>query len=375
MIQAKEITSFDDTSSILLGVAKGLEYMHANNVIHGDITPSNILIMEDYTPIVSDFTLTTFKNKGNEVAFGTLFWRSPECLLNCDCTEASDVWSFGVMMLDCAYSSIYFRDVLDVSSNEELFITLKYIIGQPPLEWVHNYMSTNTDLLFTNSSNIQQRVLSTQSKQRIILGSEEDQELFFDLLKNILKWEPTQRYTMEQVIKHPFFNKMTMKYSAIWKNNPEQQKENLLSHLITKTLNEHQDNLEWTLQWRNTFEKQHLEDTVRKYYQSQFHSKDISSWLVQDIVRVCKKVIENLRCFSHTFNIESIVKWTTAFYCFIWLNKWNESDEFQSAIYHIVYILDFIAFPLKVNEYQLGDHIPKNTGDTTNTEHLPRFKF
>jgi serine/threonine protein kinase len=42
-------------SSILEGVKKGLDHIHALGIIHNDITPSNIMLDEHDTPIIIDF--------------------------------------------------------------------------------------------------------------------------------------------------------------------------------------------------------------------------------------------------------------------------------------------------------------------------------
>ena len=37
---------------IALGTAKGLEYLHKNNIIHRDMRPNNILVNHDYEALV-----------------------------------------------------------------------------------------------------------------------------------------------------------------------------------------------------------------------------------------------------------------------------------------------------------------------------------
>ena len=147
MVRSNEITSYNDIATIFTEVGKGLAYMHDHQIIHGDIKPSNILIMPDYRYVVSDFTLTTLRNKGNEIAFGTLFWRAPECAAEIECDTPADVWSFGLMMLDCIYSCTYCQQVLNVSSNEDLLTKLVHVVGQPSRDWVSRYLPDRADLL------------------------------------------------------------------------------------------------------------------------------------------------------------------------------------------------------------------------------------
>jgi len=37
---------------IAIGISSGLKYLHENNIIHGGVKPSNILLNHDFTPLV-----------------------------------------------------------------------------------------------------------------------------------------------------------------------------------------------------------------------------------------------------------------------------------------------------------------------------------
>ncbi|XP_056171312.1 LRR receptor kinase BAK1-like [Syzygium oleosum] len=53
---------------IALGVARGLSYLHEDcslQIIHCDIKPSNILLDENFEPLIGDFGLAKFRNHGD----------------------------------------------------------------------------------------------------------------------------------------------------------------------------------------------------------------------------------------------------------------------------------------------------------------------
>jgi serine/threonine protein kinase len=359
LIVSNEINSFEDIYTVMAGTARALEYMHNLSIVHGDVKPSNVLIMPDYTPMLSDFTLTTFQNKGVEIAFGTLFWRAPECILQRECSEKSDVWSFGIMLLDCLYGKVYFRDVLYAEDGMGILVELINVIGQPPMDWVHKYMSDKTEYLFRsgNSGGGQEQ----RNTAFNVIGRDSDQIEFADLISHILQWHPEDRFTMTQVLHHPFFNHVEENVSSLFKPLTIDSKDTRFSSMIVNTIR-NDDKLKyqtWVIQWRNEFEKTHMQQTVLKWHKSLFETGSSpycvpADWLLNDITIATKRIVEKLRYINCTFNSENIVKWCTCMYCFIWENRLVESPEFESSIYHILKLLNFVGFPLIVKESQLG---------------------
>ncbi|CAI9113912.1 OLC1v1014617C2 [Oldenlandia corymbosa var. corymbosa] len=91
---------------IALDVARGLEYLHERcnpPVIHRDLKSSNILLDSKYNAKLSDFGLAITGgnlNKKNVKLSGTLGYVAPEYLLDGKLTEKSDVYAFGVVLLE-----------------------------------------------------------------------------------------------------------------------------------------------------------------------------------------------------------------------------------------------------------------------------------
>ncbi|KAE8709471.1 Receptor-like cytosolic serine/threonine-protein kinase RBK1 [Hibiscus syriacus] len=117
---------------VALGVAEGLKYLHhecPRRIIHRDIKASNILLTEDFEAQISDFGLAKWlpDNWQHHVVHhieGTFGYLAPEYFMNGIVNEKTDVFAFGVLLLEILTG----RRAVDTLSRQSLVIWAKPLL-------------------------------------------------------------------------------------------------------------------------------------------------------------------------------------------------------------------------------------------------------
>uniref|UniRef100_A0A182S7L9 Protein kinase domain-containing protein n=1 Tax=Anopheles maculatus TaxID=74869 RepID=A0A182S7L9_9DIPT len=175
-----------EAALILRRVVDGLLYLHTQNILHRDISLSNLLITKDMNIKIADFGLATELIQPDEkhhTLCGTPNYISPEVASRASHGLPADVWGLGCMLY-----------------------TL--LVGKPPFD-TDGVKSTLARVVLSNYS-LPAHLSSDVS----------------DLIERLLKKNPTERIKLEEVLSHPFlsrydlgpklyaFNSMNHKFSS-----------------------------------------------------------------------------------------------------------------------------------------------------------------
>ncbi|OMO66721.1 hypothetical protein COLO4_30403 [Corchorus olitorius] len=103
----RPVMNWSTRMKIAMGAAKGLAYLHGDcqpKIIHRDIKASNILLDDSFEARVADFGLAKYSlDTDTHVStrvMGTFGYMAPEYAASGKLTEKSDVFSFGVVLLE-----------------------------------------------------------------------------------------------------------------------------------------------------------------------------------------------------------------------------------------------------------------------------------
>lgn len=155
----------DTARRYLRDIIVGLTYLHAHDIVHGDIKPDNLLVTRTGSVKIGDFSVSQVLEDGNDELWrspGTAAFTAPECCLGSPYNgKASDVWALGITLYCMLFGFCPFI-------MESLHETYDKITQNP-----------------------------------LYIPEELDPELE-DLIQGLLCKDPKQRLTLDSVAEHPW---------------------------------------------------------------------------------------------------------------------------------------------------------------------------
>ena len=161
----------------ILDIAKGLKFLHENNVVHRDIKSDNILIDKNGVCKIADFGCS-IKLKPNQPDLfskteGNMYFFPPEFVDGKSKKQFGykpvDIWAFGVSIYTCIFKSLPF-----LPENRENVVELFKEIREAKFDFNKNGIKISKDM-------------------EILLG-------------HILDKDPNKRFTAKDIVNYPWLN-------------------------------------------------------------------------------------------------------------------------------------------------------------------------
>lgn len=131
-LRKKHRLTWQETLYFARQVARGLDHAHSRGIIHQDIKPQNIMLLEDGTAKVMDFGIASFANnqdtrKVTSEAIGSVHYISPEQAKGITADFRTDLYSLGVVMYEMLTGTLPFR------GENAVAVVMQHLNTVPPL--------------------------------------------------------------------------------------------------------------------------------------------------------------------------------------------------------------------------------------------------
>lgn len=177
----------------------GLHYMHSASILHRDLKPANILIQESCDLALCDFGLARYVEEEEGVDKGmteyvvTRWYRAPELVLTHGYSNAVDLWAVGCILGELLRGGEVLFPGRDFKHQVE---TICNLLGKPQLEETKHVTSSRA-----------RRFLEALPEPdgpglRALFAGKDP--VAVDLMEKLLCFNPNDRLTAEQALKHPF---------------------------------------------------------------------------------------------------------------------------------------------------------------------------
>ncbi|KAG7385154.1 Leucine-rich repeat serine/threonine-protein kinase 2 [Phytophthora pseudosyringae] len=94
----------DEIWGSLYSAAQGLQHLHNHGIVHNDLKGNNVLVCDNDLVKLADFGLSVIVGRAgyvnNAIGTGALRWKAPECLDKPTPSFASDIFSFGMCVVE-----------------------------------------------------------------------------------------------------------------------------------------------------------------------------------------------------------------------------------------------------------------------------------
>ena len=191
-------------ASIMRQLVSAIYYLHNMNppIIHRDIKPENILL-KDSNIKLTDFgwsNYINFEGEQRSTFCGTPIYLAPEMIKNLGHDEHVDIWCLGVLLFEL-------------------------LTGIPP------FIGQNRSLLMKNIINVN---INWPSPPRLPIDPDAK-----DLISKILKKEPSERISLENIAKHKFFLKYCPNIKPVLS---KKQQFHLKPYIVSRDIPNDEDN-------------------------------------------------------------------------------------------------------------------------------------
>ncbi|KAF8981474.1 Dual specificity protein kinase clk3 [Entomortierella lignicola] len=212
-----------------------VSFLHSLRLIHTDLKPENILLANgDYRQTtykskprrvlldpeirLIDFGSATFQNEHHSTVVSTRHYRAPEIILGLGWSYPCDIWSIGCILVEFLTGEALFQ----THDNLEHLAMMQAVLGPIPEKLIRaSHKSSQKYFVhgkldypnYETKRNSRKYVKALRPLRDYVIPADSNNKHsndfaveFLDLLTRLLAYDPAERITAAQALKHPYFN-------------------------------------------------------------------------------------------------------------------------------------------------------------------------
>ncbi|KAI8971491.1 kinase-like domain-containing protein [Mycotypha africana] len=203
----------------LLQIAQGLHYIHQHNIVHCDLSPSNILIQSESCIMISDFgcaqavsdtsMISSNRKRRQDFVFGTRWYKAPEHLFGSTVfAPATDIWSLGAIFVQLLIGYPIFVGQTDIEQIGQITFRIGKASVETQIEEMVNYPDfdklnfffTEDDIDGEEEFDLTDEELQARKPLDEIFAAENVPEVLQLISKKMLTWSVRNRLSAKHII-------------------------------------------------------------------------------------------------------------------------------------------------------------------------------
>jgi len=112
-IEQEKVIRWKEAVHFVIQILRGLQHAHDRGIVHRDIKPQNIMLLEDGTIKITDFGIARFSRSSTNTittkAIGSVHYISPEQASGADTDTRTDLYSIGVLLFEMLTGKLPFE--------------------------------------------------------------------------------------------------------------------------------------------------------------------------------------------------------------------------------------------------------------------------